>query len=75
MRPNILNEPQGLMMARVHADELREDWRKANASGVKSTRRPDRGGPSLLAQLRLGTARRLIGLGSRLMPEQSEPCA
>ncbi len=76
MRPFGFDDRQSLQIAKEHAAELRRDWRSANAPrdiARRPVRRPDETG--LLLQARASAGRRLIGLGTRLMSERSEPCA
>jgi hypothetical protein len=77
MRPFGIDETELLRQARARARELEADFRMANTRPVrrveKETPSVERGG--IVRHARMSAGRGLMGLGARVMPEQSEPCS
>jgi hypothetical protein len=74
MRPFGIDEVEQLRVARDRANELREDWRLANASRSRFGRETEAAGPRRLHLARETAGRVLIGLGRRVLPAEVEPC-
>lgn len=68
MLPYQLIDPENqLKIARQHADQLRADWRSANAHDDRPCRQ------SAVANIRESAGRAFVGLGRRLLSARSRP--
>ena len=67
MLPQLIDPEQQLMIAKRHADELRMEWRIANAVSV-----PPRG-PSTKHNFGESMGRALVRLGRRLLAASARP--
>jgi hypothetical protein len=68
-------ELEQLREARTRAREIAEDWRIANSRGLGKERESIGGSGEAVKVVRRAVGRSLIGIGSRVLPGQQEPCA
>ncbi len=68
-------ELEQLREARRRAREIAEDWRIANSRGLGMERESIGGSGEAVKVVRRAVGRGLIGIGSRVLPGQQEPCA
>jgi hypothetical protein len=78
MRPNDFYDIEGLRVAHARAEELRAAWQTANFG--KPAARPESTATALsvgrAARLaRSAAGRVLIGIGQRMLPAETGPCA
>jgi hypothetical protein len=77
MRPFGLDETEMLRQARTRAREIQADFRTANARPMRPAEKAIPGAErhGFVRHARLTAGKGLIGLGARVLPEQSEPCS
>jgi len=75
MRPFGFDDVEQLRAARARAQELEAAWRTANYPRSQTRRTPSGTRRGALRVAREAAGRWLVGLGQRLLPTRTEPCA